>query len=185
MLIGIDASRDRGPPHRHRDLFAAPDPRTARAPLAAPFPAVQQRGTTGRDFLGWIAAGERRALPDPISARPLDAPAPERRDAAASSRCSVCPGPRSTLAPSAAQRRHRSRPGLLYYPEAHRPADRRYLAWSTAWNGRRSALVLADSQATRDDLVRAYHVDPDTGSASSTWGWTARDLTPGRPLAGG
>ena len=50
--------------------------------------------------------------------------------------------------------------GYLYYPEAHRPADRRYLAWSTAWNARRAALTLADSEATRNDLVRAYHVDP-------------------------
>jgi glycosyltransferase involved in cell wall biosynthesis len=48
--------------------------------------------------------------------------------------------------------------GFMYYPEAHRAADRRYLAWSTAWNARRSAAVLADSQATRADLVREYRV---------------------------
>ena len=40
--------------------------------------------------------------------------------------------------------------GYLYYPDAHRPADRRYLDWSTGWNARRSTLVLADSLATRN-----------------------------------
>jgi glycosyltransferase involved in cell wall biosynthesis len=48
--------------------------------------------------------------------------------------------------------------GFIYYPEAHRGADRRYLAWSTAWNVRRSTAVLADSRATRADLVKAYGV---------------------------
>ncbi|MCU0501939.1 MAG: glycosyltransferase family 4 protein [Anaerolineae bacterium] len=50
--------------------------------------------------------------------------------------------------------------GYLHYPEAHRAADRRYLEWSTRWNGRQATAVLADSQATKDDLVRAYGVDP-------------------------
>jgi glycosyltransferase involved in cell wall biosynthesis len=49
--------------------------------------------------------------------------------------------------------------GYLYFPEAHRPRDRRYLDWSTGWNARASAAVLADSQATKADLVRAYGVD--------------------------
>ena len=30
-------------------------------------------------------------------------------------------------------------------PEAHRPADRRYLDWSTRWNARQASLVIADS----------------------------------------
>jgi len=50
--------------------------------------------------------------------------------------------------------------GYLHYPEAHRAADRRYLDWSTRWNGRQATAVLADSQATKDNLVRAYGVDP-------------------------
>jgi glycosyltransferase involved in cell wall biosynthesis len=50
--------------------------------------------------------------------------------------------------------------GYLHYPETHRAADRRYLDWSTRWNGRQATAVLADSQATKDDLVRAYGVDP-------------------------
>jgi glycosyltransferase involved in cell wall biosynthesis len=48
--------------------------------------------------------------------------------------------------------------GFLYYPEAHRAVDRRYLAWATAWNARQSAAVLVDSRATKSDLVREYGV---------------------------
>lgn len=51
--------------------------------------------------------------------------------------------------------------GYLSYPEAHRPADRRYLDGSTRWNAHQAAAVLADSRATKDDLVRAYNADPD------------------------
>ena len=50
--------------------------------------------------------------------------------------------------------------GYLYYPEAHRRGARRYLDWSTAWNARHASLILADSEATRADLVRAYGADP-------------------------
>ncbi len=49
--------------------------------------------------------------------------------------------------------------GYLSYPEAHRPADRRYLDWSTRWNARQATAVLADSAATKADLVRAYGID--------------------------
>jgi glycosyltransferase involved in cell wall biosynthesis len=51
--------------------------------------------------------------------------------------------------------------GYLSHPEAHKPADRRYLDWSTRWNAHQAAVVLADSQATRDDLVRAYGARED------------------------
>ena len=50
--------------------------------------------------------------------------------------------------------------GYLHYPEAHRPFDRRYLDWSTRWNAQQAQLVIADSQATKDDVVRAYGVSP-------------------------
>lgn len=50
--------------------------------------------------------------------------------------------------------------GYLAYPEAHRPADRRYLDWSTAWNARQASVVIADSHATQEDLCRAYSVEP-------------------------
>jgi glycosyltransferase involved in cell wall biosynthesis len=50
--------------------------------------------------------------------------------------------------------------GYLYFPQAHRPADRLYLDRSTRWNARRATAVLADSAATKADLVRAYGVNP-------------------------
>jgi glycosyltransferase involved in cell wall biosynthesis len=49
--------------------------------------------------------------------------------------------------------------GYLAYPEAHKAGDRRYLDWSTRWNARRARSVIADSAATRADLIRAYGVD--------------------------
>ena len=49
--------------------------------------------------------------------------------------------------------------GYLFYPEAHKAGDRRYLDWSTRWSAQRAAVVLADSAATKADLVRAYGVD--------------------------
>ncbi len=51
--------------------------------------------------------------------------------------------------------------GYLHYPEAHRPFDRRYLAWTTRRHARRAARVIADSQATRADLIRHYRAEPD------------------------
>jgi len=44
--------------------------------------------------------------------------------------------------------------GYRYFPEAHRTLDRVYLDLSTRFNARSAAHVLADSQATKDDLVR-------------------------------
>ncbi len=43
--------------------------------------------------------------------------------------------------------------GYLYHAAAHRPLDWAYLRASTAWNARVANLVLADSEATRRDLV--------------------------------
>ncbi len=67
--------------------------------------------------------------------------------------------------------------GYLHYPEAHRAADRRYLDWSTRWNGRQATAVLADSQATKDDLVRAYGVDP--GRVHVVYSGARRGVRPG------
>lgn len=44
--------------------------------------------------------------------------------------------------------------GYRLFPETHRPLDRAYLDLSTRFNARSAATVLADSQATKDDLVR-------------------------------
>jgi len=51
--------------------------------------------------------------------------------------------------------------GYLAYPEAHTAFARLYLDRSTAWNARRAAAVLADSAATKADLVRAYGARPE------------------------
>lgn len=51
--------------------------------------------------------------------------------------------------------------GYRYFPEAHRPAQRRYLEWSTRWNVRTATHILADSTATRDAIVAAYNVRAD------------------------
>lgn len=44
--------------------------------------------------------------------------------------------------------------GYRYFPEAHKTLDRVYLDLSTRFNARSAAHVLADSQATKDDLLR-------------------------------
>jgi glycosyltransferase involved in cell wall biosynthesis len=50
--------------------------------------------------------------------------------------------------------------GYLHYPEAHRRFDRWYLGWTTRRHVQLAARIIADSQATRADLVRYYHADP-------------------------
>jgi glycosyltransferase involved in cell wall biosynthesis len=50
--------------------------------------------------------------------------------------------------------------GYLYYPEAHRLFDRYYLDWTTRRHAHKAARLIADSQATRADLVRHYRADP-------------------------
>lgn len=50
--------------------------------------------------------------------------------------------------------------GYEYYPEAHPRRQLAYLRWSTRHNARVSRRIIADSRATRDDLVRLYSVDP-------------------------
>jgi glycosyltransferase involved in cell wall biosynthesis len=46
--------------------------------------------------------------------------------------------------------------GFHYYPEAHTLFQNVYLRWSTRHNARASVLVLADSLATQQDLIRYY-----------------------------
>jgi glycosyltransferase involved in cell wall biosynthesis len=50
--------------------------------------------------------------------------------------------------------------GYLHYPETHRRFDRWYLDWTTRRHVRLAARIIADSQATRDDLIRYYRADP-------------------------
>lgn len=51
--------------------------------------------------------------------------------------------------------------GYLVYPEAHRRFDRWYLNWTTRRHTRVAAHLLADSEATREDLIRYYNADPE------------------------
>lgn len=46
--------------------------------------------------------------------------------------------------------------GFRYFPQAHRLLDRWYLEWSTAYHTRSAARLLADSEATKRDLLAAY-----------------------------
>ncbi|MGH2592133.1 MAG: glycosyltransferase family 4 protein [Anaerolineae bacterium] len=51
--------------------------------------------------------------------------------------------------------------GYLHFPDAYPTTQRLYLDASTRWNARASARVIADSQATKDDLTRRYHTPAD------------------------
>jgi glycosyltransferase involved in cell wall biosynthesis len=51
--------------------------------------------------------------------------------------------------------------GYLYFPEAHPWGQRWYLDLSTRWNARFAAHVLADSEATKADLVARYATPPE------------------------
>lgn len=46
--------------------------------------------------------------------------------------------------------------GFKYFPQAHPPADRRYLDLTTRYSARRAKLILADSAATAADLHKFY-----------------------------
>ncbi len=47
--------------------------------------------------------------------------------------------------------------GYRAFPQAHTASQRLYLELSTRWNVRVATHILADSQATRDAIVQAYH----------------------------
>lgn len=51
--------------------------------------------------------------------------------------------------------------GYQHYPRAHRAFDRRYLAWTTRRHTRVARHILADSAATKQDLISFYNADPD------------------------
>jgi glycosyltransferase involved in cell wall biosynthesis len=50
--------------------------------------------------------------------------------------------------------------GYRHYPEAHRPFDRWYLEWTTRRHTRVARRLIADSEATKQDLVDFYRADP-------------------------
>jgi len=51
--------------------------------------------------------------------------------------------------------------GFMAHPESHPAGHRAYLHWSTRRHARRADGIIADSIATRDDLVRYYGADPE------------------------
>ena len=51
--------------------------------------------------------------------------------------------------------------GFQYYPEAHTLFQNLYLRWSTRYNARTATRIVADSEATCRDLLRAYAVPAD------------------------
>ncbi|MCP4419750.1 MAG: glycosyltransferase family 4 protein [Chloroflexi bacterium] len=51
--------------------------------------------------------------------------------------------------------------GYHHFPEAHPKRQLTYLRWSTRHNGRRARCVVADSQATKEDLIRLDNIPPD------------------------
>lgn len=51
--------------------------------------------------------------------------------------------------------------GYRYFPRAHPLFQRLYLDFSTRWNVRVATHILADSEATRRDLIRIYQAPPD------------------------
>jgi glycosyltransferase involved in cell wall biosynthesis len=48
--------------------------------------------------------------------------------------------------------------GYHYYPQAHTLFQNLYLRWSTRYNARTADRILADSEATREDLVHYYRI---------------------------
>ncbi len=49
--------------------------------------------------------------------------------------------------------------GYIHYPEAHPPFSRWYLDWSTRFSAKRATHIIADSIATKGDLINYYNVD--------------------------
>ena len=51
--------------------------------------------------------------------------------------------------------------GYLYFPETHPPRQRWYLDRSTRWNVRSATHIIADSEATKRDLIDRYRAKAD------------------------
>jgi glycosyltransferase involved in cell wall biosynthesis len=51
--------------------------------------------------------------------------------------------------------------GQVHFPDAHPPLQRAYHNWAVWWSTRHAARVFADSESTRDDLIRFFRVPPE------------------------
>ena len=155
MLIGIDASRAVAARPTGTEVYSQ---RLIQALLALESPHRFRLYFRGRPPAGTFRGAERRVMPFPrlwthlrvsweMARRPPDVlfvPA------------HVLPliHPRASLVTV-----HDL--GYLYFPEAHPWCQRRYLDRSTRWNARVAAHLLADSEATKADLVARYGTAPD------------------------
>ena len=50
--------------------------------------------------------------------------------------------------------------GFMHYPKMHPPIQLAYLRWSTKHNVNRASHLIADSEATKQDIIDYYHTDP-------------------------
>jgi glycosyltransferase involved in cell wall biosynthesis len=50
--------------------------------------------------------------------------------------------------------------GYLHFPDAHPPRQRLYLDWSTRFSARYASTLIADSEATKRDLIEHYRTPP-------------------------
>ena len=50
--------------------------------------------------------------------------------------------------------------GFMHYPNMHPPLQLAYLRWSTSHNVRHASHVIADSEATKKDIINHYQIDP-------------------------
>ena len=123
-------------------------------------------------MLGETACQRRNPL-DSLPAA-VDAHPAERRDAHAPARRAVRAGARAAVDPRPASVRHRARPGLpVTIPRRiARPTGATWTGRRAGTDGRRRRCSPIP-QATKDDLVRAYGVDPGR-CTSSIWGATRR-----------
>ncbi|MFN2114404.1 MAG: glycosyltransferase family 4 protein [Anaerolineae bacterium] len=71
--------------------------------------------------------------------------------------------------------------GYLQFPGAHTWRQRAYLDWTTRRHASRAAAVIADSAATRDDLVDRYGADPDRVTVVHLG--VDREMAPAAPAA--
>jgi glycosyltransferase involved in cell wall biosynthesis len=71
--------------------------------------------------------------------------------------------------------------GYRYFPHAHPRLQRLYLDLSTRWNARVATHILADSEATRTDLIKLYNTPP--GKITVAYPGYDETLTPVRDPA--
>ena len=62
--------------------------------------------------------------------------------------------------------------GYYHEPGAHPSRQRLYLEWATRFNAQSASRIIADSQATRRDLITSL-ASPTRRSGWCTWVWTA------------